>query len=157
MNEQTFWQSVNVTLPLSRNEKILYGCNIQGIGLEIGASFSPVASKKAGYRVEVLDHADTATLREKYKGQNVDISNIEQVDYVWSGEPLDILTGKENYYDWIVASHVIEHTPDFLSFVQQCEIMLKPGGLLCLAVPDHRYGFDIFRKKADKKFREENL
>ena len=138
-------QGVNVTLPLSRNEKVLYGCNFQGVGLEIGASYCPVAPKKAGYRVEVLDHANATTLREKYQGQNVDISNIEEVDYVWSGEPLHELTGKENYYDWIVASHVIEHTPDFVSFFQQCEIMLKPGGLLCLAVPDHRYCFDVFR------------
>jgi|GEM_PF-334495 len=135
----------NIPLPLSRNEKVLYGCNLQGIGLEIGASYCPVAPKKAGYRVEVLDHADAATLKEKYQGQNVEVSNIEEVDYVWSGEPLHVLTGKENYYDWIVASHVIEHTPDFVSFLQQCEIMLKPGGLLCLAVPDHRYCFDVFR------------
>ena len=138
-------QGVNVTLPLSRNEKVLYGCNLQGVGLEIGASYCPVAPKKAGYRVEVLDHANATTLREKYQGHNVDISNIEEVDYVWSGEPLHELTGKENYYDWIVASHIIEHTPDFVSFFQQCEIMLKPGGLLCLAVPDHRYCFDVFR------------
>lgn len=138
-------QSVNVKIPLSRNEKVLYACNLQGIGLEIGASYSPVAPKKAGYRVEVLDHADAITLREKYRGHNVDISNIEDVDYVWSGQPLDELTGKTNHYDWIIASHVIEHTPDFVSFLQQCEIMLKPGGVLCLAVPDHRYCFDIFR------------
>lgn len=138
-------KALNVELPLSRNEKILYGCNLQGVGLEIGASYCPVAPKKAGHRVEVLDHANAATLKEKYQGHNVDISNIEEVDYVWSGEPLHELTGKENYYDWIVASHVIEHTPDFVSFLQQCEIMLKPDGLLCLAVPDHRYCFDVFR------------
>ena len=134
-----------VTLPLSRNEKVLYGCQLQGLGLEIGASYSPVAPKKAGFRVEVLDHADANTLKEKYKGQNVDVTNIEVVDYVWSGEPLHELTRKENHYDWIVASHVIEHTPDLVSFLQQCEIMLKPGGLLCLAVPDRRYCFDVFR------------
>lgn len=134
-----------VPLPLSRNEKVLYGSNLQGIGLEIGASYSPVAPKKSGYRVEILDHADATTLREKYQGLNVDASNIEEVDYVWTGEPLHELTGKENYYDWIVASHVIEHTPDLVSFLQQCEIMLNPGGLLCLAVPDHRYCFDVFR------------
>lgn len=138
-------KEVKVTSPLSRNERILYGCNLQGVGLEIGASYSPVAPKKAGFKVEVLDHACAKTLREKYQGHNVDISNIEEVDYVWSGEPLHELTGKENYYDWIVASHVIEHTPDFVAFFKQCEIMLKTGGLLCLAVPDHRYCFDVFR------------
>lgn len=131
--------------PLSRNEKLLQGCNMEGVGLEIGASYRPVAPKKAGYRVEVLDHASADDLREKYKNQNVDVSNIEEVDYVWSGEPLHELIGKTDHYDWIVASHVVEHTPDLISFLNQSEAMLKPGGLLCLAVPDHRYCFDIFR------------
>ena len=130
---------------LNRNEKILYGCDLFGIGLEIGASYSPVAPKKHGFRVEVLDHADSKTLKEKYMEQGVDISNIEEVDYIWTGQPLHELTKKENYFDWIIASHVIEHTPDLVSFLSQCETMLKPNGVLCLAVPDHRYCFDIYR------------
>jgi len=132
--------------PLTRNEKVLFGCDPQGIGLEIGASYSPVAPKKAGYRVEVLDHADAATLRKKYQAQNgVNVENIEEVDHVWTGEPLHELTGREGYYDWIVASHVVEHTPDLVSFLKQCERMLKPGGILCLGIPDRRYCFDVFR------------
>ena len=138
-------KKAGVTLPLSRNERVLFGCSLQGVGLEIGASYSPVAPKKSGYCVEILDHADAPSLRAKYQGHNVDIGNIEEVDYVWSGEPLDVLTKKKDYYDWIVASHVIEHTPDLVSFLRQCETMLKPDGVLCLAVPDHRYCFDIFR------------
>jgi hypothetical protein len=114
---------------LSRNEKVLFGCDTQGIGLEIGASYSPVAPKKAGYRVEVLDHADATTLRQKYQTQHgVNVENIEEVDHVWTGEPLHELTGRKDYYDWIIASHVVEHTPDLVSFLKQCEIMLKPGG-----------------------------
>ncbi len=130
---------------LSRNEKLLYSCNMDGVGLEIGPSFCPVVSKKSGYRIETLDHADADTLREKYKNSDVDVAKIEQVDYVWSGEPLHELTGKKDYYSWIIASHVIEHTPDMISFLQQCETMLAPDGVLCLAVPDQRYCFDIFR------------
>lgn len=137
-------QNVNL-LPLSRDKKLLYDCDRRGLGLEIGPSYGPIAPKKEGYRVEVLDHADASALKEKYQGHGVDLSMIEEVDYVWSGQPLHELTGKNNYYDWIVASHVIEHTPDLVSFFRQCEIMLKPGGVLCLAVPDHRYCFDVFR------------
>lgn len=130
---------------LTRNEKLLFGLNLSGTGLEIGASYSPVVPKKAGFRVEVIDHADAETLREKYKRQGVEIENIEDVDYVWSGEPLNELTGKTDYYDWIIASHVIEHTPDLIAFLQQCGQMLKAGGVLALAIPDHRYCFDVFR------------
>lgn len=130
---------------LSRNEKVLHGLNTTGLGLEIGPSFSPVASKREGYRVEILDHADAETLKEKYQGHGVNIDNIEAVDYVWSGQSLDELTGKRNHYDWIIASHVVEHTPDLISFLQQCETMLKMGGILSLVIPDHRYCFDRFR------------
>lgn len=130
---------------LSRNEKVLHGLNTTGLGLEIGPSFSPVASKREGYRVEILDHADAKTLKEKYLGHNVNVDNIEEVDYVWSGQSLDELTEKKNHYDWIIASHVVEHTPDLISFLQQCETMLKMGGVLSLVIPDHRYCFDRFR------------
>lgn len=130
---------------LSRNEKLLLNCDINTSGLEIGPSYNPIAAKAAGYRVDILDHADARTLREKYKDHNVDLSRIEEVDYVWSGQALHDLTKKTDHYDWIIASHVIEHTPDLVSFLIQCELMLKPGGILSLAVPDHRYCFDVFR------------
>ncbi len=50
-----------------------------------------------------------------------------------------------HHYDWIIASHVIEHTPDFVGFLRECQTMLKPGGRLSLVVPDRRYCFDICR------------
>jgi len=138
-------------LPSERADRILYSCNTQGVGLEIGPSYNPVAPKKAGYNIEVLDHAPAENLREKYRNDDdVDnshhkLANIEEVDYVWSGEALDELTGKKNYYDYIIASHVIEHTPNLVTFLQQCQTMLKPGGVLALAVPDRRYCFDYLR------------
>ena len=130
---------------LSRVEKLIAGCNLAGYGLEIGPSYNPVVPKSTGYRVDTLDHADAAQLREKYRNHDIDLSAIEEVTYVWNGEPLDELTQKANHYDWIIASHVIEHTTDLVSFLIQCEKMLKVGGVLSLAVPDHRYCFDVFR------------
>ncbi len=132
-------------IELGRNEKILNKLNKNGVGLEVGPSFSPVAPKSEGYNVEILDHADAETLQTKYQGHDVDVSRIESVDYVWSGEPLNELTGKKGYYDWIIASHVVEHTPDLVSFLKQCEDMLKTGGVLSLVIPDYRYCFDKFR------------
>lgn len=131
---------------MTRTEKMLFGCDMKGLGLEIGASYGPVAPKKAGYRVEILDHAPAAVLREKYQDLGADkVQNIEEVDYIWTGEPLHELTGKREHYDWIIASHVIEHTPDLIAFLNQCEAMLNKEGTICLAVPDHRYCFDAFR------------
>ncbi|MER9639800.1 methyltransferase domain-containing protein [Mesorhizobium sp. M0239] len=130
---------------LNRHEKLLWHIDPQGLGLEIGPGYSPLLPKAQGYRVETLDHAPADELRRKYKGMGVDTNLIEEVDFVWQGEPLDELTGRKEYYDFVIASHVIEHTTDFVSFIRQCESMLKPGGVISLAIPDCRYCFDIFR------------
>jgi hypothetical protein len=44
-----------------------------------------------------------------------------------------------------VGSHVIEHTPDMLGFLKEYEVLLRPEGVLVLAVPDKRRCFDLLR------------
>lgn len=130
---------------LSRFEKITFVLNMEGLGLEIGPSHNPVAPKKQNYNVHVLDHLNAEDLRSKYTGHDalgVNIDNIEEVDFVWGGEPLPDLIGKTECYDWIIASHVIEHVPDMIGFLQQCEKLLTPNGKLSLAIPDKRFCFD---------------
>lgn len=117
--------------------------NLQG--LEIGPSFSPICPKSAGYNVDTIDHLSQSDLRKKYADHGVDLDAIEPVDFVWTGDrTYSQLTGKT--YDWVIASHVIEHTPDIVSFLQNCEQALNPQGVLALAVPDKRYCFDHLRQ-----------
>ena len=117
---------INGVGKLDRFEKIRHHCNMDGVGLEIGAGYSPAAPKSEGYNVEVLDHATREGLREKYKNDpTVDIEKFEEVDYVWSGEPYEELIGKSNCYDYVIASHVIEHTPNVVIFLQQIEKLFK--------------------------------
>lgn len=131
--------------PLSRADKLLQNIDRAGRGLEIGPSHNPIASKKAGFDVDILDHLGAADLKAKYAGHGVNLENIEEVDFVWTGEALPDLMARTHYYDWIIASHVIEHTPDLISFLQQCETLLKPDGRLALIIPDKRYCFDHFQ------------
>ncbi len=116
-----------------------------GPGLEIGPSFNPLARKADGYRVDILDHADASKLREKYRDAGVNLDNIEDVDFVWHGEPLSETLGRRGWYDWIIASHVIEHTPDLVGFLIECQALLGEAGRLILVVPDKRYCFDHFQ------------
>ncbi|MBP9089170.1 MAG: class I SAM-dependent methyltransferase [Kofleriaceae bacterium] len=127
---------------LPRNHKVMLELDAKGLGLEIGPSFNPVAPKRAGYKVHILDHLDADGLRKKYP--HLKPENIEEVDFVWHGEPLAELIGQTGVYDWIVASHVIEHVPDLITFLQQCAQLLKPTGRLSLVVPDKRYCFDLY-------------
>ncbi|MBD9449814.1 methyltransferase domain-containing protein [Rhizobium sp. RHZ01] len=120
--------------------------NHDGFGLEVGPSYSPLLPKSQGYNVETLDYTSAEALRIKYSGYaNVDVSKIEDVDYISDGRGLLDIIGKPENYDYIVASHVIEHVTDIVRFIQDCESLLKPNGTLLLAVPDKRFCFDAMR------------
>jgi predicted SAM-dependent methyltransferase len=116
-----------------------------GLGLEIGPSINPVASKADGYNVHIVDHLSQEELMDKYRGHEVPVMNIEPVDFIWKGEPLREIVDNGLKYDWIIASHVVEHLPDLVRFLRECQSLLKPGGQLSLAIPDKRYCFDILR------------
>ena len=118
----------------------------QAIGLEIGPGYDPVMPKRDGHRVMTLDHLSASDLRLKYDGApGVDVASIEEVDFVSDGGSFLSLIGKPSHFDYIVASHVIEHTVDLLGFLLDCQALLKPNGKLVLAVPDMRFSFDCLR------------
>lgn len=133
--------------PRDRNDILLEGIDRRSLGLEIGPSHRPTAAKRDGFNVRILDHLDAPGLRAKYADHGVDVAAIEEVDYVWRGESLEELVAGERFA-WIIASHVIEHVPDFVGFLRSCERILAPGGVLSLAVPDKRYCFDCERENS---------
>ena len=133
------------TFMINRQDKLLWGIDKEQKGLEIGPSHQPVAPKRCGYCVETVDYKSAEELKEHYKNIGVDIKAIEPVDYIWNGGSYYQLIQKEHYYDYIIASHMIEHCVDFCGFLKDCSILLKPDGILRLAVPDKRYCFDHYR------------
>lgn len=129
-----------------RKEYFIKHFSTKDKGLEIGPSHNPIAPKDEGYKVIVVDHADKEGLIKKYKALGINTSKIEPVDYVWDGnQTMTELIKQPKSFDYIIASHVVEHTTDLLTFFKDCESLLKPTGKLCLAIPDKRYCFDYFR------------
>jgi SAM-dependent methyltransferase len=78
---------------------------------------------------------------------HVDISAIEDVDTVWRGGTLlDHIPGDLiGRFDLLIASHVLEHIPDLIGFLDAASSLLKPDGKLSIALPDRRYCFDCFK------------
>lgn len=114
-------------------------------GLEIGALCKPVVPPAAG-RIEYVDHLPTEALREKYAADpNVDIDQIVPVNYVWGASTLPEAVGDQRF-DYVIASHVIEHVPDPIGWFKEIAAVLKPGGVLSLAIPDKRWTFDCRRE-----------
>lgn len=135
-------------IAMNRRQFVNEQLNIKGSGLEIGPSYNPFFPKKEGYNVKTLDHASGEVLRQKYSSDPaVDVSKIEDVDFVWSGEPYAELIGEEKF-DWIFAAHLIEHVPDMIAFINDSSTILKEGGMLALVIPDKRYTFDMYRPQS---------
>ena len=131
--------------PPGRKERVLATIDRKGLGIEIGPSHDPIAPKREGFRVHIIDHASREELLAKYEKHEVAHDLIEEVDFVWRGESYVELTGRPGQYDWIIGSHLVEHTPDLIGFLADCDALLRDGGVLSLVIPDKRYIFDRFR------------
>jgi SAM-dependent methyltransferase len=131
----------------TRLEKLLGDLDVPTTdGLEIGALSTPVL-RPPHANIRFVDHADQATLRAKYANDpNVAINDIVWVDAVWGDRTLaECFPGER--FDYVIASHVIEHVPDMIGWLSEIANVLRPGGRLILAIPDRRYTFDVLRRE----------
>ena len=129
---------------MQRHEFIAAQVTRDMFGLEIGPGYAPAFPKSEGWNVETADHITAEGLREKYRGMT-EVNLIEHIDYVSDGRPIDEIVPRKHEYDFIYASHVIEHITDPIRFFRSCENLLKPTGKLLLAVPDKRRCFDALQ------------
>lgn len=120
-----------------------------GRGLEIGPLNAPVVTHDMG-SVFYADHASTDELRTKYApNPKIPVQDIVPVDFVWGEQTLPEAVGDEAPFDYVVASHVLEHVPDLIGWLSEIRSILRPGGRLSLALPDRRYTFDVRRRDSD--------
>ncbi|CAN5469185.1 hypothetical protein BH10PSE3_BH10PSE3_35140 [soil metagenome] len=129
---------------VDRLDRALAGVDRGGLGLEIGPGGNPLCAGRPELNVRTLDHMDQAGLKAKYTAEGWDVSRVPKIDYVWNGEAFKDLVG-DTKFKWIVASHVIEHVPDIVKFINDCADILAEDGVLSLFVPDKRYNFDYYR------------
>ncbi|HEY6470637.1 MAG TPA: methyltransferase domain-containing protein [Candidatus Dormibacteraeota bacterium] len=117
-------------------------------GLEIGPLASPRVRKSEG-PIRYLDHAGATELKQKYEsdlGMRGRLDEIVDVDYV-IGDKQTIADAviADAPFDYVLASHVLEHIPDPIGWMDDIARILRPGGILSLVIPDKRYCFDINR------------
>ena len=139
---------------MGRREKILDGLAVANlIGVEIGALDKPLVRKSDG-AVYYVDHCDTDTLKSRWKNDPGVNNDALWVDAVWGQSSLAeaLASGhspnseKWSGADYVVASHVIEHVPDLVSWLREIDEIVRPGGTVRLAIPDKRYCFDYLRE-----------
>ena len=115
----------------------------QGRGLEIGPLHSAIAERGRA-DVSYLDVFSRDELVETYRDDPlVDTGLIPEIDYCLSDggriRPLDEASAPGAPFDWVMASHVVEHVPDLVTWLRQLAAVVCDDGALVLAVPDRRY------------------
>lgn len=137
-----------VTVGFSRTDRLLQGVDRPSSHvIEIGPGYSPAAPKAAGWNTHVVDHTTAEGLRQKYADAGIDLNAIEDVDTVWDAGPLHEAVPADllGSFNILIASHLIEHVTDFVRFLVSAQCLLRPDGIVSLAVPDKRYCFDYFK------------
>lgn len=113
---------------------------IKGDGIEIGA-LNRVFPVGEGARVRYVDRMTTEELRRQYP--ELESSVLMNADILDDGERLE--TFQDATLDFVIASHFLEHCQNPILAVENMLRVLKPGGVLYVALPDKRYTFDIHR------------
>lgn len=114
---------------------------LTGRGIEVGAGASPMPIPLA-CDVRYVDQYDLVGLHQhSYEGQEG--GDIIVPDVVASFE--DLSPFADSSQDFVVACHVIEHTRDPVGALAGAWQKLRPGGWLCLVVPEIARTFDRFR------------
>lgn len=134
---------------IGRNERILNYIQPSGKrGIEVGALNRPIVTHADG-DVLYADHLSTEELRKKYAYHSDinanEFSDLVDVNIVTGRGSLWDAIGEREKFDYIVASHVLEHIADPIGWLNGCTRILNEGGIIFLALPDRRFTFDRFR------------
>jgi Methyltransferase domain len=117
-------------------------------GLEIGPLARPRVKKSDG-AIFYVDHCSTEELRRGYSANPLMrpyLDEIVEVDYVIKdGSTLSEVVGPHAPFDYVIASHVLEHLANPIGWLQDVERALTADGLVSLVIPDKRYCFDVNR------------
>jgi len=139
---------------MDRLQEILKFVSKTGKGIEIAPWFSPLAPKREGYNCASIDILSAEQLIARAAADpNIPkekLDFIEPVDFIGSAVDIaEIVAAKEELgsFDYIISSHNFEHLPNPIRFLQGCQKVLKPGGILSMAIPDMRATFDHFRPR----------
>lgn len=110
---------------------------LRGDGIEIGALHLPVKMPR-GVTVRYVDRMGERDLRVQYP--ELRRHSLVHVDIIDDGELLSSLPDRS--VDFIVANHMIEHCLDPIGTLKNWARVIRPAGVLYMAVPHRKLTFD---------------
>lgn len=126
-----------------RNRALTAGLPLDRPGIEFAPLFRPIVAKA---RANVL-YVDVCSDEEsRAKHAHYEHDPIVEVDVVWlPGRRLIDCVPRGQRFAWGIASHVLEHVPDPIGWLNQVLAVMEDGAVLSLALPDKDHCFDRFR------------
>lgn len=132
--------AVSLSLPAtvqSSPKRLRLASWLEGDGIEIGALHNRLQVPPLA-RVRYVDRLPVAQLREHYP--ELEGLPLVDVDVIGSAENLSALPNASA--DFVIANHLLEHLEDPLAGLLEFQRVLKPRGIIYLALPDQRLTFD---------------
>jgi predicted SAM-dependent methyltransferase len=126
---------------IQHTREVIAGIFLRGDGIEIGALHQPLRVPAAA-RVKYVDRMTVPDLRRQYA--ELAAVPLVETDIIDDGEQLT--TFRDATQDFIIANHFLEHCQNPVQTFQNLFRVLKPGGVLYVAVPDKRFTFDADRQ-----------
>jgi hypothetical protein len=120
--------------------------NTEGVGLEIAPYFYPTILRPQN-NVLYTDYISNEEIIEKAASNpGSPGQDIPRIDFVWTpGHELRDCAPKGVIFDYAFASHVMEHVPNPIGWLNTILDTLKTGATLRLILPDRRTSMDFFR------------
>lgn len=112
---------------------------LRGTGIEVGALNYPLRLP-ASASVRYVDREPAGALSEAYPWMVAAGDRLTAPDVIDDAERLESFADGE--LDFVIANHFIEHTEDPIGTVEAHLRVLRPGGVIYMAVPDKRATFD---------------
>jgi GT2 family glycosyltransferase/SAM-dependent methyltransferase len=131
------WPALRASIPMLELRKYIAGLYLEGQGIEVGALHSPIPVD-ASVSVRYVDRMTVAQLRLQYP--ELDSLPLIEPDILDNGEHLTTIGDASQ--DFVIASHFLEHCQDPIGTIKAMLRVVKPGGILYIAVPDKRFTFD---------------
>lgn len=107
-------------------------------GIEIGGS----SHNRFDLNTLNVDYTDEYTIFKKEEVKNC--GECMKVDIVANGNDLPF---KDNVWDFVINSHVLEHFFDPIQVIEEWIRVIKPGGILFMIVPHKERTFDKDRER----------
>lgn len=112
---------------------------LRGRGIEIGA-FEHPARLPARCRVEYCD-AITPDQAQKLFPE-ISTASFKKIDHIINLDIEGLRPFRSAKLDFVIINHVIEHLVNPIRVLGEVLRVLRPGGVLVLAIPDRDYTFD---------------